>query len=236
MYSFFKIIVPGVLIAVTISIYTGEEYLDCPDSFSEITVETINTQNTIISDSEVESLGLKNEVLNLVNNYQSADELITTIYKKDELKTFISLKDILQKQPPECVRLSNNNLYFVYKYEGNNYLFLMYDNDDENLFPVSSWYVGKKTYCKDFENLAEKKASFNEVREFDPDGDYTSYYVSLATPLYTMHQTVDGYLIRLDYSCGIGEPLIIDKITKFSDEDNPIFYNLLSIDKELISD
>lgn len=233
---FCKTIVVGVLIAVTMSKFAVEGYTSYQELCATNIAESKKTQNISIDNSERKQMNLKPEILSLVNNDQSAKELIKTTYKKDELKTFISLNSALQEQPPECVRVSNDILYFIYKCEEENYLFLMYNFEDENSFPISFWYLDEKIYCKDFENLADRKASFKEVQELDPHGDYRSYYVSSKTTLYSLHHTVDGYLIRLEYSCGIGEPLAINKIAKFSGEDNPIFYNLLAIDKELINE
>ncbi len=232
MNGFCKIVAAVVLIAASMPEYAIEDSANYQELSSEAVVDA---QNISVDNSGIEQMDLKQEILNLADNDRSADELITTVYKKEELKTFIRLDSALQEQPPECVRVTNDKLYFVYKCEGDNYLFLMYNFEDENSFPISSWYLGEKFYCKDFEALAEKKASLNEVQEFDPYGNYISYYASLNTQLYTLHQTVDGYLIRLEYSDETGEPLAVNKITKFNGENNTLYYNLLPIDKELIS-
>ena len=223
----------GLLVALTMSGCTPEDYANISKAPSTIIAEEENTQNGGV-DIEVKTIVSKEEVIKLVNNEKPADELIKTIYAEAELKTFIKLSSILQERPPECARYSNDKLYLIYRYDENNYLFLMYNSIDEDSFPVSSWYLGKEMYSKDFESLADKGAPLNEVQEFDPHGDYTRLYASSATSLYTFHHTIDGYLIRLDYTSDVGKPLAISKITKFDGEDNPIYYNLLSIDKELI--
>ena len=236
MYQFCKVIAAGILIAAAISNnYAVEEHTDYRGVSSDTVTAAKDIENINPGNDGAEQTNLESEISGLVNNDQAADELIKTVYKKDELKPFIRLGDAMKEQPPECVRKSNDMLYLIYKYEGDNYLFLMYNSEDKNAFPVSSWYLGKKMYCEDFENLAERKASFKEIQEFDPYGDYTSYYASVTTKLYSLHHTVDGYLIRLEYSHELGAPLVVDKITKLSGQDNPIYYNLLEVDRELVN-
>lgn len=225
----------GLLIAMTIYGCTPKEYSYFPELSSTIVSEMNNAQNAAIDNSEVKNMYLKEEILKLVNNDNPADELIKTIYSEAELKPIFSLSRILKERPPECVRYSNEKPYLIYKYDTNKYLFILYNSIEEDSFPISPWYIDKSIQCKDFEDLAYKAASLTEVQGFDPHGSYTSLYSSSETSLYTFHYTIDGYLIRFDYISEIGKPVVISKITKFSGEDNPIYHNLLPIDKELVS-
>lgn len=230
-------IIAAILLAAAISGCAAQNVAERHEAVAE-------TENVSIDNDEA-----KRELLELADNETPADELITTVYEKDELKTFISLADAFLEQTPECVRTSGDMIYFVYKYGTNDYLFLMYNVGDKNqtpvsewysdkkmynseegkeLFPVSAWYLGKRSHCEDFENLAGKNASINEVMEFDPNGDYRGIYASSDIQPFSLHHTVDGYEIILEYSGGE-----VSKIVKWSGEDNTLFYNLLPIDKEL---
>jgi len=174
-------------------------------------------------------------ILRLANADKDADELIQNIYPEPERGIMqYRLSQVMEYMPPECVRLVNKGVYFIYKFDHGNYLFVFYKSLEVDNFP-SIWYLGKKLYLEDFEKLADEKASLENVQSFDQYGDYTSLYTGIVWPsLFTFHHTVDGYLIRLDYISEIGKNDEICKITKLSNEDNPIYYNLLSIDKELI--
>lgn len=172
-------------------------------------------------------------ILRLANADRDTDELIQNIYPESAIMQY-KLSQIMGKMPPERVRLLNKGVYFIYKFERENYLFVFYKSLEVDSFTLT-WYLGKKLYLEDFEKLADDKASLETVQSFDQHGDYTSLYLGNAMSLYTFHHTVDGYLIRLDYISEIGKHVEICKITKLSNEDNPIYYNLLPIDKELIN-
>jgi hypothetical protein len=174
-------------------------------------------------------------ILRLANSDKNADELIQNIYPEPEGGIIMQyrLSQVMEKMPPECVRVLNNGVYFIYKFEHENYLFVFYKSLEVDNFP-SIWYLGKKLYLEDFEKLADEKASFEDVKLFDQYGNYTSFFMSIFTTFFSFHHTVDGYLIRLDYTFEIGKRAEICKITKLSNEDNLIYYNLLPIDKELL--
>ncbi|MCL1873469.1 MAG: hypothetical protein FWF85_05055 [Clostridiales bacterium] len=185
----------------------------------------------LISDYGVENTISKEEILELVNNEKPANELIKTIYPREEIRIY-KLSQVLQVRPPECVRYSNCYIYLIYKYDEDNYAFFLYDPVKENSFPLASWFLGKRLYLDDFEKLHKEKATLFEVQQFDPDGNYTSLYAGSTTSFHTYHLTVDGYLIRLDYNSeGLRE---ICQITITGGENNKLYYNLLPIDRELL--
>jgi len=176
-------------------------------------------------------------IMRLANADKDASELIQNIYPEPERGIIMQYKlsQVMEKMPPECVRLSNKGVYFIYKFKHENYLFVFYKSLEVDNFPLI-WYLGKKLYLEDFEKLSDEKASLEYVQSFDQYGDYTSFYMGIVFPTsFSFHYTVDGYLVRLDYISEIGKRAEICKITMLSNEDNPLYYNLLPIDKKLIN-
>jgi len=233
MYSLIKVEETVINIVLLMTI------LCCTQYKQTIFIQPVSTEIAMVdilknTEEGVEQILLPVDVImRLANTNKNADELIQKIYSESAIKRY-RLSQIMQEMPPECVRQLNEGVYFIYKFEHENYLFVFYNSLEDNNYP-SIWYLGKKLYLEDFEKLADKKASLETVQSFDQYGDYTSLYLGSAMSLYTFHHTVDGYLVRLDYISEIGKRAEICKITKLSNEDNPIYYNLLPIDKKLIN-
>jgi hypothetical protein len=197
-----------------------------------VTSDKYEEKQNSIDDLKVESMIPKEEILKLVNNKKSADDLINTVHTGEELKQKYKLSRILQEMPPECIRYSNDKIYLIYKYDEGNYAFVLYNSLDEDSFPLAIWYLGKRLYLDGFIKLFEDKATLYAVQQFDPDGNYDSLYMGRTTSIHSYHHTVDGYMIRLDYYFeGSRE---ICKITEYYGENNILYYNLLPIDRELI--
>jgi len=223
MYSFNKTVKINIILLMTIFIQPilTEEAMNYP---------LINTDGG----GEKKMLPI-DAILRLANADKDADELIQNIYPESANILQYKLSQVMEKMAPECVRLLNKGVYFIYKFEHENYLFVFYKSIEIDSFPLY-WYLGKKLYLEDFEKLADKKASLEDVQSFDQYGDYTSFSMGVVLPtFFSFHHTVDGYLIRLDYISETGKPTEICKITKLSNENNPIYYNLLPIDKKLIN-
>lgn len=179
---------------------------------------------------------MKEKILSMVNNQEDADKLIKTTYPGDVLhKLTVDITELFAETPPECIRLSpsGDNVYFVYKSDDGHYAFWMYSLKEDAGKVMQKWYCGKLIYSEDFDKMKEKRAIIKDVQKFDPYGSYTVLYSGVAKSLYSIHYTVDGYRIKLDYGKTNGKGDII-KITKFSGKDNPLYYNLLPIDKALL--
>ena len=155
MYVFYRAIEVAMVLLIVIAMFgcKPEEHADFNEQPSTI----------IIEDDEVKTMSPKEEILKIVNNDKPADELIKTVYAENEIKYFIKLSRVLQERHPECVRYSNDKVYLIYKYEEDNYLFLMYNSIEEDSYPLSWWYFGEKLYLEDFEKLYEEKASIGEI-------------------------------------------------------------------------
>ncbi len=211
------------------------EYVHEPTPTSP--VHNINKQieQRLMREENIMSEDEKSRILKYANNDTPADELITKISTGNGIKYITTLRkfstDILSKRPCECVRYSeetNGRVYFIYKCGENDYEFILYNSIEADAYPWV-WVVGKRLYLKDFENLLKKNATIDEVMEFDKNGNYTSLSAGTATSTYTYHFTVEGDMIRLDYDEGR-----VNRLTVFSGEENPIYHNLLPVDKELI--
>lgn len=177
-------------------------------------------------------------LLSSIDNKTVADTLIKTTYSEEKLRTMPnSLAEIIEEMPPECIRQAENEdiIYFVYKSESGTYAFWMYSMKSTTNTVLCKWYLGKPVFLKDFEEMANRNANLSEVMDYDPYGSYISFEMSSVDTPYSYHYTVDGYMIRIDYTVEIGTPLNIATITKYSGDDNPMYYNLLTIDKTLIN-
>ena len=175
------------------------------------------------------------KLLKLANNEDMADSLIKTTYPEEILQNLnSSLSEQIEDMPPECIRISENKeaVYFIYKSDTGRYAFWMYFLNMNTGKVTIEWYSGKSIHLENFEKMKENNATFEDVKEYDPYGSYISLYMGSSTSLYTYHYTVDGYMLRLDYSADTDT---ISKITKYSGEDNPLYDNLLPMDRVLLN-
>ena len=236
-------IILGLLMVIIISGCASTEAVTTPSTTAPPTITesspTPTAESTPNEPTPTPTPSLfKSELLKLVDNETPADELITKIYLEDELDPFFSLSELLQERPPECVRYVNDVLYIIYKYEGGSYL-VLYPPSLEVEYIFRGWYVGKKTYLKDFEDLTSQEAFLVAVQEFDVYGDYIGFKLSSETIPESWHYTVDGYLICLTYQYEVGKPIIISGITVYGEDDEPPLHRsvpyMLPMDRELLT-
>ena len=193
-----------------------------------------NQKETLIENEKEQDMRKREIVLNRVNNNEIADKLITTTYPEDVLNKLDTRIDYIEDiTPPECVRIVNDYLYIIFKSDTGHYLFLFYDFSNNNTYPLDRWYCNNIT-LKDLEKIAQEYANISEVMKMDPFCCNLSSASSMVSAC-TLHHTIDGYMVRIEYICEIGKPMVINKITTFDGEQNPLFYYLLPIDKELIT-
>ena len=243
MYIFSKIVelIVGVILAATISGCTSNQTI--PDVGNELPNIVVAESEMPIQDNNESGMNseVKEQILKLVNNKESADILIKTTYSEEMLYNLKdNINELMLETPPECVRLSEKQdaVYFVYKSDTGHYMFLLYSFAEDTGRVTRGCYYGKPILLADFERMKNEDATLEDVQEFDPYGGYGSLYMGSTTSLYTYHDTIDGYMIRIDYGSPFdsGEEYsdTISKITKYSGEDNPVYYNMLPIDRELL--
>jgi hypothetical protein len=225
-----------VILSVLLTVALSGCYHERPNNVATANVELKEIQDSI-DDYEMNSV-INEEILILANNEKSADELIKTVYTEDELiNRYGRLSRLLQERPPECMRYSNGKIYLIYKYEDNNYLFALYDYDlnNENPYLVAVWYLGKRLYLDDFEELYKKNAMLSEVEQVDPHWDALIRSDSSSTSINSFHFTVDGYFICLEYEREyLDDNSFTMKISKMTKSNNTFYDNFLPIDRALI--
>ena len=240
MYTFSKMITlfVSIVLAVTLSSCAPKQTLPKVGNAPTTTVMTeTETPHIQVNGNNEVNEDVKEKLLNLINNEETADKLIKTTYSEDVLQNLKNnIGELFAETPPECVRLSENKdvAYIVYKCDNGRYAFWLYSIRENTGSVMRKWYCGKSIYLDEFEKMKNENATLEDVQKFDPYGSYTNLYMGLAISLYTYHYTIDGYMIRLDYGPETGTIDIINKITVFSGVDNPVYYNLLPIDKQLL--
>lgn len=182
---------------------------------------------------EIEFMEYKEEVYNLVNNNGAADSLIKTLYTDGELKSICGYMR-LQNNKAECIRKNKDYIYTINKSKEGYYLFNMYNFDENEDWEIDRWYCKKKFTLKNFTNLVKKETSFEDVEKFDAYGEYTGLYVSNTEYPFSIHHTIDGYKVIVYYYPDKENKLAVGEIQILAGEDNPIYYNMLDIDKELL--
>lgn len=87
---------------------------------------------------------------------------------------------------------------------------------------------------EEFKENIKKGTSLENVQEFDPYAEYDGLYASCCNPS-SIHHTLDGYEIYIEYVATDNNTAIVDNIEEVSGEDNPIYFYMFDIDKKLIS-
>lgn len=151
---------------------------------------------------------------NISDNEQSADELIKTVYTEDELTNFDPrLKTIVDKNIAECVRMFDENVFYIVLKSQSRYLFLEFDLTQNIHYPVNITYSNCKLVLSDFDSILPNVSTIIDVMSIDSYGKYSSPAQSI--PLSSVHYTLDGYRIYITYSMSKDtEPYLIEKIIK----------------------
>lgn len=170
--------------------------------------------------TEEETIYLKSQV----DNTTPAYEKITQTYEYSSL--LAGSNYLMENIEPECVRYNNGIFYFIYKTE-NGYFF----KPPHYGTIWNEWRFIDKVYIDDFVGIKKGKTTMEEIRAID---EYANYVTEMSSrPPFSIHFTVDGYKIVIYYTKKDGT-WIVDKIRKYKGRKNPIYYNLLPIDKELL--
>ncbi len=178
---------------------------------------------------EIEFMEYKEKIYNLVDNKSAADSLIKTLYTDEEIETIYGCMR-LQNNKAECIRQNKEYVYTVNKSEDGYYLFNIYNFDEHEDWEIDRWYCKRKFTLTDFTNHVKKGTFFEDVEKFDPflENSGASGVASF------IHHTIDGYKIIVCYYPNKNGKLFVGDIQILGGKDNPIYYNMLDIDKELL--
>lgn len=171
----------------------------------------------------------KEKIYRLVNNKDIADSLIKTLYTDEELR-FICGGMRLQNNSSECIRQNKEYIYTINKSKDGYYLFNMYNFDENEDWEIDRWYCKRKFTLEEFINHIKEGTSFEDVKKFDPyfeDGGTSGIACFI-------HHTIDGYKIIVYYYPDKKGELLVENIQILGEKDNPIYYNMLDIDKKLL--
>ncbi len=178
---------------------------------------------------EIEFMEYKEKIYKLIDNNSAADSLIKTLYTDEDIENIYGYMR-LQNNKAECIRQNKEYLYTVNKSKDGYYLFNMYNFDENEDWEIDRWYCKKKFTLKDFTNHVKKGTFFEDVKKFDPffeDGGASGVASFI-------HHTIDGYKIIVCYYPNKNGKLFVGDIQILGGKDNPIYYNMLDIDKKLL--
>lgn len=201
------------------------------DSKVESTDEII--ASNVIQESEDEVTTVIKWMKNISDNERFADELIKTVYTEDELTNFDPrLKTIVEQNLAECVRIFDENVFYIILKSQSRYLFLEYDLTKDIHYPVNITYSDCKLLLSDFSPISLNTSTIADVKRIDSYGKYSNSAQSMQFS--SAHYTIDGYRIYITYSMSKDiEPYSVEKITK-DEIPHPLDEILLKQDRELL--
>ncbi len=195
-----------------------------------------STKNTKVDIYESE---MDKKILSMINNEVNADDVIWTIYSPDDLMNMpYYVNEVLEKMPPECVRLSEDGkyAYFVYKSDDGQYAFCFYSFENNEIDPFSLFYLGQRVALSDFDSLNIGKNTFDDVKSIDPYGEYGMFELGMVNiEKYTTHYTSDGYKVKVHCNKnGVISKIEKKKIDEMTYEQDGFLALLLEKDKKLL--
>ena len=141
---------------------------------------------------------------------KSLVDLASTTYDQKQISEIAmfsgSLYALNRQYPIECIRKCDG-LYRV-SYLGDGIIaVLLFDRTGNSLY--GSTY-STKLFASDFDGFVRGQ-SLDEVRAFDPDGEYLFLYTGrIDTPRVSSHYTKDGFLVTIEYNA-VNEIISINK-------------------------
>lgn len=170
-------------------------------------------------------------LMSIANNNLTADELIKTEYSVNMFGCFdYDLQTIMKKISAECVRMIDENNYYIIFKTQSEYLFLEFDFAQNSTYPVCIICSGNKLTLSDFDEISIGTSTKWDVVKIDPYGIYSTPNFSISSS--SIHFTMDGYSIRCVYDDSTGPAKVYSIETKqLSHTLNEI---LLEQDKELL--
>ena len=156
------------------------------------------------------------------NTTESIDTLITKTIKQDELNTNINF--LAKSNLIECIRINKHNFYVILKTTDNVYMVLLYDISKPK-FPKDKWILGNISSTS-FKEISIGKPTLKEVMKLDPNGNYNSVLYASSLPSLSIHHTIDGYFITIEYSFSRSEILV--KSIEILPPDRNIIYMALT--------
>ncbi len=194
---------------------------------------------------------LKEEYITYFESYMDnttpAYDKITKTYEYSFLLGNIDY--LMENAPPECVRYNNGIYYFIYKIEDGYFLQVPNYGSIWDKWTQNKWTFIEKVYICDFDEIKRNETTMNDIQVID---EYATYVVASGSRQpSSIHFTADGYKIVIKYiKKEIGEEitmnlggqefatyetvLVVDSIKKYKGRKNPIYFNLLPIDKALL--
>ena len=200
---------------------------------SQTQSEIIESENAMTTDNRTQSQIIENG-----NQQISFDELISIEFDQDDLqrkfKSGTTLVDINDKLSIECLRvIDEKSAYAIFKSKEGGLLILSFENREGNYCVINHWYIEKLLFKQDFEslNIGDR---YSDVVSVDRYGNNASFGASAITvPPFSIHQTLDGYVVRIDYEVARGyDNFSIIGINYTEATKSFIYPNLLSMDKE----
>ena len=195
-----------------------------------------STKNTKVDIYESET---DQKILSMVNNEVKADDVITKTYSPELLLSMpYQVNEILEKMPPECVRLTEDSkyTYFVYKSDDGHYAFCFYSFENNNVEPFSQIYFGQSIALADFDSLKIGETTIDAVKPLDPYGVYGMFELGMVNiEKYTTHYTSDGYKVKVHCDKnGVISKIEKKKIDEMTYEQDGFLALLLEKDKKLL--
>lgn len=189
----------------------------------------------VIQESEGEITAVMKWMENISDNERTADELIKTVYTEDELTNFDpQLQTIMNKNLAECVRIFDENVFYIVLKSPSRYLFLEYDLTQSIYFPIYITYSDCKLTWSDFNLILPNVSTIEDLKRIDSYGRYSTD-PARSIPFSSTHYTVDGYRIVVRYSMNgiIKYPYSVETVTKY-EMPHPLNEILLDRDRELL--
>ncbi len=215
---------------------TDYEYVTSLESSDKDDNTKGETNMESIQEKEQEIAAIMSSIEEISNNECHADNLIKTIYSEDELTRFDPrIKTIMERNLAECVRIIDENVFYVIFKSQSRYLFLEFDLTKDYFYPINITYSDDQLVLSDFDSVKIDVSKKEDVMKIDSYGKYSSSAQSHSFS--SIHFTIDGYRVYITYAFGknssadiVVENIEIEKIS------HPLKEILLSQDKGLLSD
>ncbi|MDL2274081.1 hypothetical protein LJC34_06030 [Oscillospiraceae bacterium OttesenSCG-928-G22] len=193
------------------------------------------------------------EILSLANNDSSYEELIQTVYTRDDVEPvrWIRNGELIetdQYMRIECLRKVNDEMcYVIWQLDDGLYL-MLFELTENGWMSANLWLIDKEEPLTraSFDKVVIEKSTVDDLYKLDWYGNFISFGAShVAEFRSSFHQTIDGYYTQVLYNVPQHIVTNIDHfnaleeddelISEFLDTTKPIYRYLLPIDREAIA-